>query len=87
MSSPNPDFSRPTCRVCLHNNSDQEMSSIFDLDADLGDIFIYEKIEQCAGIEVRLYNFLSAHRMKTYHFRYYETIASPRLYAIIAMGY
>ncbi|XP_065354623.1 transcription factor Ouib [Calliphora vicina] len=52
MSSFDPDLSQPTCRVCLQNNHDEEMSSIFDLDADFNDLHIYEKIEQCAGIKI-----------------------------------
>ncbi|KAI8124676.1 Zinc finger protein 2 like protein [Lucilia cuprina] len=52
MTSLNPDLSLPTCRVCLQNNQDEEMSSIFDVDADFDDLHIYEKIEQCADIKI-----------------------------------
>lgn len=52
MSDITPDLQQPTCRVCLQNNKDEEMSSIFDLDTDCNNLHIYEKIEQCAGIKV-----------------------------------
>ncbi|KAM7360608.1 uncharacterized protein ACRADG_006417 [Cochliomyia hominivorax] len=52
MSSLNPDLSKPTCRVCLQNSQDEDMSSIFDVDAEISDLHIYEKIEQCAGIKI-----------------------------------
>ncbi|TMW47687.1 hypothetical protein DOY81_007235 [Sarcophaga bullata] len=52
MSDITPDLKQPTCRVCLQNNKDEEMSSIFDLDADCNNLHIYEKIEQCAGIKI-----------------------------------
>lgn len=58
MSTLNPDLSSPTCRVCLQNNLEEEMSSIFDLDTDLQDLHIYEKIEQCADIKVDFMIFL-----------------------------
>lgn len=54
MSDITPDLKQPTCRVCLQNNKDEEMSSIFDLDADCNNLHIYEKIEQCAGIKVNM---------------------------------
>lgn len=54
MTTINPDLSQPTCRVCLQNQDEEDMSSIFDLDADINDLHIYEKIEQCAGIKVSL---------------------------------
>lgn len=52
----NPDLSKPTCRVCLQNNKKTKMFSIFDLDEEFDDLHIYEKIEQCAGIEVSYNN-------------------------------
>ncbi|XP_037810250.1 transcription factor Ouib-like [Lucilia sericata] len=52
MTSFTIDFSKPTCRVCLQNSQDEEMSSIFDVDSEFDDLHIYEKIEQCADIKI-----------------------------------
>lgn len=69
MSDITPDLKQPTCRVCLQNNKDEEMSSIFDLDADCNNLHIYEKIEQCAGIKVSTFGIIL--QIKTINSKYF----------------
>lgn len=54
MTCPATDLKHTTCRICIQN-SENEMYSIFSLDAGSNNLPIYEKIEECSGIKVYIF--------------------------------